>query len=319
MSASAAQRCASSKAEPLPHTKESYQQSGLTLWALFLVSVVATGLFDETDLVRTCSLQLKHAIWATPNLVAYVCVGTYFVMVMWHIYVRSTDHKKAAKHAADEPGSTSTQLLICWNWALVLLSMIMLSGLGRGAWRVIREHGMVAYICDGDLAWGGNTPFGFYMALFLLSKFPELLDTVFLVVRGRNVVFLHWYHHISVLLYCWLVTQTRYPGTPFSVINSFVHSIMYYYYARMAQGVKPAFARVITQIQLAQMVAGLVLNAAFMILNNQLPHSVCNGGNVISEMGMLNAVYAATGFMYLSYFLLFFSFYLEKYWSQKNK
>ena len=32
-----------------------------------------------------------------------------------------------------------------------------------------------------------------YMYMFMLSKFPELIDTLFLVVRGRAAPFLHWY------------------------------------------------------------------------------------------------------------------------------
>lgn len=31
----------------------------------------------------------------------------------------------------------------------------------------------------------------------------ELLDTVFIVARKRPLLFLHWYHHISVLVYTW--------------------------------------------------------------------------------------------------------------------
>jgi hypothetical protein len=39
--------------------------------------------------------------------------------------------------------------------------------------------------------------------LFILSKFPELVDKFFIVARRRPLLFLHWYHHVAVLLYCW--------------------------------------------------------------------------------------------------------------------
>jgi hypothetical protein len=36
-----------------------------------------------------------------------------------------------------------------------------------------------------------------------LPQIPELGDTVFVVLRKKPLIFLHWYHHVTVLLYCW--------------------------------------------------------------------------------------------------------------------
>jgi hypothetical protein len=38
----------------------------------------------------------------------------------------------------------------------------------------------------------------------VVGRFAELIDTAFLVLRKRTVNLLHWYHHASVLYYCWL-------------------------------------------------------------------------------------------------------------------
>ena len=68
--------------------------------------------------------------------------------------------------------------------------MIMLVGLILGCFRIVQEHGFYAYFCDGELGWQykvqGDSPIGAYMALFMISKIPELIDTMFMVVRGRT-------------------------------------------------------------------------------------------------------------------------------------
>ena len=51
-----------------------------------------------------------------------------------------------------------------------------------------------------------------WVALFIYSKFFELIDTVLLLLASRSVILLHWWHHLTVLLYCWHAYSTR-PGT----------------------------------------------------------------------------------------------------------
>ncbi len=41
------------------------------------------------------------------------------------------------------------------------------------------------------------------------SQIPELVDTVFIVLRKKPLILLHWYHHFTVLLYCWHSYATR--------------------------------------------------------------------------------------------------------------
>ena len=100
---------------------------------------------------------------------------------------------------------------------------------------------------------------GLAVQLFVFSKIPELIDPVFIVLPKKPCIFLHWYHHITVLLFCWhsYVTESSY-GIFFCAMNYSVHAIMYAYYALMAMRKVPKSypAYNITFIQIAQMFGG---------------------------------------------------------------
>lgn len=56
----------------------------------------------------------------------------------------------------------------------------------------------------------------------------ELMDTIFVVLRKRPLMFLHWYHHVLTMIYAFF----SYPLTPgFNrwgiYLNFFVHAFMY--------------------------------------------------------------------------------------------
>jgi hypothetical protein len=66
-----------------------------------------------------------------------------------------------------------------------------------------------------------------WVQLFILSKIPELIDTVFIVQRKRPLIFLHWYHHVTVLLYCWHSYATEASQALYFVaMNYSVHAVM---------------------------------------------------------------------------------------------
>ena len=39
-----------------------------------------------------------------------------------------------------------------------------------------------------------------WINLFLVSKIPELMDTIFIILRGRSLIFLQWYHHLATMI-----------------------------------------------------------------------------------------------------------------------
>jgi hypothetical protein len=141
--------------------------------------------------------------------------------------------------------------------------------------------------------------------LFVVSKVPELLDTAFLVLRRRRVIFLHTYHHVTVLLFCWDAYATRSSaGLIFACVNYFVHAVMYGYFALVAAGFKSVHrvAGFVTGLQIAQMAVGCGVLA-------YAAHEKISGRGC--DMTTSNLLFGAA--IYSSYLVLFVLFALDRY------
>lgn len=123
------------------------------------------------------------------------------------------------------------QILALWNLALALFSIY---GTIRVVPHLLFKFTEITFeesICDSAHTYYGAGASGLAVQLFILSKIPELFDTLFIILRKKPLIFLHWYHHVTVLIFCWnsYVTESG-AGIYFAAMNYFVHSIMYGYY-----------------------------------------------------------------------------------------
>ena len=163
---------------------------------------------------------------------------------------------------ANRPAFDLRGPLTVWSMFLAMFSIM-------GAVRTLPEfmhtlytHGFYHSLCIPSFIENDRVS-GFWTWMFVLSKVPELGDTIFIVLRKQKLIFLHWYHHITVLIYCWYsFSQYTAPARWFVVMNFMVHSIMYTYYAFRAlrYRVPKIIAMVITSLQLVQMIIGCVVN-----------------------------------------------------------
>ena len=158
---------------------------------------------------------------------------------------------------------------------------------------------------------------GLWSFLFCFSKLPELVDTYFIVLRKQKLIFLHWYHHITVFIYCWFsyshITSAQ---QWFITMNYFVHSIMYVYYAIRASSIyrPPVWVNVfITSLQLLQMIVGVWVNVYVYYNMNYTPGWSCDGKIETTH----TYVYLAF-VMYFSYFILFAQFFYNTYVSKEQ-
>ncbi|XP_023334075.1 elongation of very long chain fatty acids protein 6 [Eurytemora carolleeae] len=191
-------------------------------------------------------------------------------------------------YMANRPGFELRGLLTAWNIMLAVFSIM-------GASRNVHLYLMFVQ----------NRVCGFWTWMFVLSKVPELGDTVFIVFRKQQLIFLHWYHHVTVLLYAWYsYTEYTAPARWFIVMNYIVHSIMYSYYACKALRVRVprCIAMLITSLQLLQMVIGCTVNfLAFQYKQNGVECGVSDNNLKLSLI------------MYTSYFVLFARFFYNAY------
>ena len=204
--------------------------------------------------------------------------------------------------------------LFMWSLTLALFSLLGSAVTLPVMLAALFGHGWEGSIC-GDVLTGGQR--GLWAFLFCFSKFPELVDTLFIVLRKQKLIFLHWYHHVTVFIYCWYhyAVQLR-PAQWFVTLNFVVHSIMYSYYALRASGqVRPPIwvNMFITVLQLLQMVVGVSINVFIYQQMGSDPTWHCDGQVETSYF------YVYWSFaMYFSYFVLFANFFWYAYFCKSS-
>ncbi|KAG3266649.1 very long chain fatty acid elongase 7 [Ictidomys tridecemlineatus] len=151
------------------------------------------------------------------------------------------------------------KVMITYNFCIVLFSLYMcyefvMSGWGTG------------YSFQCEIVDYSRSPTALRMAhtcwLYYFSKFIELLDTIFFVLRKKNsqVTFLHVFHHTIMPWTWWFGVKFAAGGlgTFHAFVNTAVHVVMYFYYGLCAMG--PAYQKYLwwkkylTSLQLVQFV-----------------------------------------------------------------
>lgn len=250
-----------------------------------------------------CFDSVKVLQWAEEN------PGYPVVAVLLYVIVIFSGHQwmKDRKEFNWKFAMGAWNLFLCAFSFMCMLRVIphLMHNLAIGAPRDI--------LCDSPEKNYGYGSTGLWITLFVLSKFAELLDTVFIVAHKKPLMILHWYHHMSVLVWSWYAFVTRTPSSIiFLSMNATVHTLMYGYYFLMTIKMKPTWlkAKVITIVQLIQMVIGIISTAVSTYYNQtQTEAEPCD-----IMPGSLLPCYA----MYVSYFALFCHFFTKRYTQNKR-
>jgi len=209
-----------------------------------------------------------------------------------------------------------------WNFFLAIFSLFGAINVIPFTLRMYREKGLRHMVCSDDAMMGlprGREDvacyreIGVFMTAFMLSKFPELLDTVFLIGLKKPVIFLHWWHHFTVLGYSWFAYVWATPtAITFCTMNYTVHTVMYAYFGLAIYTKKlNKYGIFITMMQLAQMAVGLVLTVLsfyFGVLQGKCSSAYSD-----------SLYYPLCTAMYGSYFYLFYRLLVAKGKGQSTK
>jgi len=222
----------------------------------------------------------------------------------------------------------------CWNIALSLFSFIGAMNLYPELVRKIGQNTYRDFWCETIAHYSPTTLE--WLSYFHLSKFVEFGDTLFLVLRGKDVPFLHIYHHITVAAISWGSIETM-PSHILTgaFINYSVHSIMYLYFALQLYGKVPTWFRSywITYIQILQMAIGIYgsMETYYYIIQDATSNEVSitptnecviepayayvvspDMETIVPKCGSNQGFVAAGLLLYVSYLWLFIDFYQKK-------
>jgi len=190
-----------------------------------------------------------------------------------------------------------------WNLWLALFSIGGSLVTGYGLIQEAQKYGIVSTYTRAQDFFQGTC--GLWTFLFCMSKLAELGDTIFIVLRKRPLIFLHWYHHVATLNYGLMSYMDKTAFNTWIVwLNFTVHAVMYSYYFLAACSIKlPAwFSQCLTSSQILQFIITLVILAHVGI-------KMAMGDRV--DTSTISYVYCLL--MEISYVALFGNFFYQSY------
>lgn len=243
--------------------------------------------------------------WACDHqYISYVAVTIYALL----IYL-------GRKYMATREPFKWRKTMAVWNLFLSIYSLLIAVRIGLPLLHFLTSEPLRDNLCNApDKNYGRNTV-GFYLWTFVWSKYFELIDTFFIIIHKKPLIFLHWYHHISVLMFAWDSAAKKAPAAPiFVVMNASVHFIMYGYYflttiKYKGKWMSPMF---ITIAQISQMVVGssTAIISLYYYVTDKSTENPC-------QMNLHNLF--SCFLMYGSYLVLFLQFFISKYILKNQK
>lgn len=240
---------------------------------------------------RVAEWPLMDSPWPS-----FVICGLYLVLV-----------KMGPTIMGDRKPFCLRNVLIVYNLGMVVLSTYIFIELCLSGWFTTYSYGCqpVDYSRSPQALRMANVCWMFY-----LSKFIELFDTIFFILRKKynQVSFLHVFHH-GIMPVSWWFGVKFVPGgfgTFHAMCNSFIHMVMYTYYGLSALG--PAFQKYLwwkkymTKMQITQFIIVCIHSGQLLFID-------CNYPRIFSYVICLYAII---------FLVMFAQFYVQAYRKGKS-
>lgn len=198
----------------------------------------------------------------------------------------------------DRPAYTLRAFAVIHSTLLSIASLVMWAGIVVGAKEKIDASGSWSLFCDSAPVQSGTLAFWIY--IYWLSKFPELIDTAILILKKKETIFLHVFHHAVMTLMPWMWLKGNWTIVWFGCwMNTGIHVFMYAYFAGSAGwGYVPWWKNVLTMGQISQFI--LVFVSIWLFFGARLQGYQCQADNGVIWFSMV------VNLMFLYLFVKFF-------------
>ncbi|NXS02610.1 ELOV6 protein, partial [Oxylabes madagascariensis] len=153
--------------------------------------------------------------------------------------------------------------LTLWSFSLTLFSFVAACRIWKQMAFLLLTKGFKQSVCSKSFYVHPVSKLWIY--LFAMSKFVELGDTLFIVLRKKKLTFVHWYHHLLTMVISWYSYKSMTVGLGWNAsLNLVVHCVTYSYYTVTAMGIRVprSIAMLVTTAQMVQM-TGFVITGIF--------------------------------------------------------
>ena len=204
--------------------------------------------------IHSLSRFYSIGLFGVLSLLSYFHLNL-FIGVIHVLYVGMV---MASKHISTLKKEHIQSFIFYYNWFQVLLSLTM------------SIYGITIFNIDNPLLlndFNENVYIRNFILLHAFSKVVDFIDTAILIVSGKQLSFLHTYHHSSIGLIWFYLYNENVNSVYFgAMLNSIVHTVMYFYfnYSHKLRYIKSW----ITRMQIMQFII-LIIHPIIFIYNTE--------------------------------------------------